>query len=209
MSCAKNRAGILLYRNTDNSLEVLLALPAGPKNKNNKWEIPKGKIEVGEDIFEGAKREFKEETGITPEGKFVSLGSAPHNKTDTTHIWALKGDWKPEDGHTSITYIREYPPNSGKLREFPEVEKIDFFLTDDARSKILPKQRIFIERLRDKVFSLIVINEDEPYQRAVEKKHRKMKMRLVGLGGNKKKEKGHEKPSYKRSKSAPPGAGGT
>tara|TARA_R110000824_G_scaffold171379_2_gene348884 strand:+ start:243 stop:872 length:630 start_codon:yes stop_codon:yes gene_type:complete len=209
MNYTKDRAGILFYRTSDKGLEVLLAYPGGPKNKTSEWQIPKGKVEVGENIFEAAKREFQEETGITPQGDFMSIGRTPHNKTDTLHIWASEGDWHPEDGHSSNTYVKEYPPNSGKLQEFPEIEKISFFPLDEAKDKITPKQIVFLERLRDKVKTLIVIKEDEPFQRAMKKKHKKMKARLVGLGGNKKREKGHTRPSYRRSKSAPPGAGGT
>jgi len=209
MKYTKDRAGILLYKHTSRGLEVLLAWPCGPKNKTNEWQIPKGKVEIGEDIFEGALREFEEETGIAPKGDFTSVGTSRHNRTDTTHIWALEGDWKPEDGHTSNTYVRELPPNSGKMQEFPEVEEISFFPVDEAKSKIIAKQRVFLERLSDKTKTSIVINEDEPFQRAMKKKHGKMKMRLIGLGGNKKREKGHTKCSFKRSKSAPPGYGGT
>ena len=209
MKYTKNRGGVLFFKHANNGLEVLLAFPGGPKNKTNEWQIPKGKIEIGEDILEGALREFEEETGIKPKGDFISIGAAPHNKTDTTHIWALEGDWKPEDGHTSNTYIREWPSNSGKLQEFPEVEKISFFPIAEAKDKIIAKQRVFLERLSNKTKTNIVINEDEPFQRAVQKKHSRMKMRLIGTGGNRKREKGHTKPSYKRSKSAPPGRGGT
>lgn len=200
-----------MYRTSNDKLEVLLALPGGPdKRALGKWEIPKGKVETGEDVFEGAIREFKEETGITPDSDlFKYLGSAPCNKDNVLHIWAFEGDWHPEDGHTSNTFVKEWPPKSGKMKEFMEVDEVRFFDIDDAETKICPEQSLFLKSLKDKDFLRIVINEDEPYQRAVKKKHSKMKMRLIGLGGNKKKEKGHTKPSFKRSKSAPPGAGGT
>ena len=200
-----------MYRTSGGKLEVLLALSGRPdKLGSNVWEIPKGKVETGEDVFEGAAREFKEETGITPVSDlFKYVGSSPHNKKDTTHIWTFEGNWSPSDGHSSNTFVREWPPGSAKMKEFMEVIEIKWFDIDDAESKIIPKQRVFLQRLKDNENLNIVINEDEPFQRAVEKGHTRMKLRLIGLGGNKKKEKGHKKPSFKRSKSAPPGYGGT
>ena len=200
-----------MYRTSDAGLQVLLALPGRPdKLGTNQWEIPKGKVEAGEDIFEGAVREFQEETGIKADSDlFKYMGSAPHNKKDTTHIWVFEGDWSPADGHSSNTFVQEWPPNSGKMKEFMEVIEIKWFDIDAAESKIIPKQQVFLQRLKDNENLSIVINEDEPFQGAVKKGHSKMKMRLVGLGGNKKREKGHTKPSFKRSKSAPPGYGGT
>ena len=200
-----------MHRLRDGRFQVLLALPGRPDKLGcGTWEIPKGRVERGEDIFEGAVREFKEETGITPESDlFKYMGSTPHNKCDTTHIWAFEGNWSPSDGHSSNTFVQEWPPNSGKMKEFMEVIEIKWFDIDDAEGKIIPKQRVFLQRLKDNENLNIVINEDEPFQRAVEKGHTRMKLRLIGLGGNKKKEKGHKKPSFKRSKSAPPGYGGT
>ena len=200
-----------MHRHHEGELQVLLALPGRPDKLGcDAWEIPKGKVEHGEDIFEGAVREFKEETGITPESDlFKYVGSTPHNKRDTTHIWAFEGSWSPSDGHSSNTFVQEWPPDSGKMKEFMEVIEIKWFGIDDAESKIIPKQQVFLQRLKDNENLSIVINEDEPFQDAVKKKHSKMKMRLIGLGGNKKREKGHTKPSFKRSKSAPPGYGGT
>jgi predicted NUDIX family NTP pyrophosphohydrolase len=211
MKRTKSRAGLLMYRTSGGELEVLLAFPGRPdKVEQGRWELPKGKVEADEDVFEGALREFQEETGIKPDADFFDyLGSAPHNSTNITHIWSFEGHWTPSDGHSSNTFVQEWPPASGKMKEFMEVLEIKWFAIDEAKELIIPKQRVFLERLQDKEKMHIVINEDEPYQRAVKKGHRKMKMRLVGLGGNKKREKGHTNPSFKRSKSAPPGFGGT
>ena len=200
-----------MYRTSNGKPEVLLALPGRPdKLGSDMWEIPKGKVEIGEDIFEGAVREFQEETGIKADSDlFKYMGSAPHNKNDTAHIWAFEGNWSPSDGHSSNTFVQEWPPGSGKMKEFMEIIEIRWFDIDDAESKITPKQRVFLQRLKDNENLSIVIKEDEPFQDAVKKGHSKMKLRLVGLGGNKKREKGHTKPSFKRSKSAPPGYGGT
>tara|TARA_Y100000296_G_scaffold3862_1_gene5118 strand:- start:137 stop:772 length:636 start_codon:yes stop_codon:yes gene_type:complete len=211
MKYSNNRAGLLMHRTSDTGLQVLLALPGRPdKLGTNQWEIPKGKVEIGEDIFEGGVREFQEETGIKADSDFFNfLGTTPHNKRDTTYIWAFEGSWSPADGHSSNTFVQEWPPNSGRMKEFMEIIEIKWFDIDDAESKIIPKQRVFLQRLKDNENLDIVINEDEPFQRAVKKGHSKMKMRLIGLGGNKKREKGHTKPSFKRSKSAPPGYGGT
>jgi predicted NUDIX family NTP pyrophosphohydrolase len=206
-----SRAGLLMYRSRNGVTEILLAFPGGPwRSTRNKWEIPKGKVEVGEDIFEGAVREFQEETGIQVDADFFDyLGEAPFDEKENTHIWSFQGNWTPSDGHSSNTFVAEYPVGSGRMKEFKEVEQIKWFDLDAAEQKICPEQAVFLERFKKKGFSSIVINEDEPFQRAVKKGHHKMKMKLIGLGGNKKKEKGHEKPSFKRSKSAPGGFGGT
>ena len=211
MERTRNRAGMLMHRTSNGNLEVLLALPGRPdKKEKGRWEIPKGKQEQGEDVFETAVREFQEETGIRVDADFFDyLGSAPHKENDTTHIWAFEGNWTQSDGHQSNTFVQEWPPGSGKMKEFPEVAEIKWFGIDEAKEIITPKQLVFLQRLQDKEKVRIVINEDEPYQRAVKKRHRKMKFRLIGLGGNKKKIKGFTKPSYKRAKSAPPGFGGT
>ena len=206
----KLKAGLLMFRNNQGKLEVLLAMPGGPRN-NNSWEIPKGKVEATEDVFEGAVREFQEETGIRVDADFFDyLGQAPQGKNNNkVHMWSFEGRWSPSDGHESNTFKAEWPPGSGEEKEFQEIEEIRWFGIDEAEEKICPEQLVFLKRFKDKNNSDIVINEEEPYQRALKKAHSKMKMRLVGLGGNKEREKGWTNPSFKRSKSAPPGFGGT
>jgi len=196
-----------MTRSTEKGLEVLLAFPGGTKpHKERSWGIPKGSVNANEDIFEAAVREFREETGITPQADcYKYLGEIPSPGLGRTHIWTFEGSWSASDGHTSNTFIKESPRGSGKMKEFAEIEEIRWFALDEAREKIKPKQKVFLDRLKNKAETSIVINEDEPYQRAVKKGHRRMKLRLIGLGGNKKKEKGYKEPSYKRSKSAPPG----
>jgi len=204
----KCRAGILLYKQENDGIKVLLGFPGGPKYKDNGfWHIPKGKVEEGEDLFSAAKREFNEETGITPAGEFTELGSCPY-KGDTCYIWGMKGDWNPEDGFTSNTVVMQWPPGTGKMHEFGELSDLRFFNIEDAKKIIMPRQKVFLSNLENKL-SPARLNEVEPFQRAVKKKHRKMKFRLIGMGGNKKRERGHKKPSFKRSKSAPPGFGGS
>lgn len=201
----KCRAGILLYKVEDGQIKVLLGMPGGPKYEGNTmWHIPKGKVEKGEDLFEAAKREFNEETGILPEGKFLELGNTPY-KGDTCYIWGLEGDWKPEDGFSSNNVVMQWPPKTGKMHSFQELSEIKMLELAEAKQMIVESQKVFLERLE----SSLQLNEIEPFQKKMKAKHKKMKFRLIGLGGNKKKEKGMKKPSYKRSKSAPPGFGGS
>ena len=207
----KLKAGLLMFRNNQGKLEVLLAMPSDPRRESKSWEIPKGKVESGEDVFEGAVREFQEETGIRVDSDFFDyLGHADQGKKkNKVHIWAFEGRWSPADGHESNTFKLEWPPGSGEEQEFPEIEEIRWFDIDEAESQICPEQLVFLKRFKDKQDSNIVINEDEPFQQAVKKGYSKKKFRLIGLGGNKTKEKGWTNPSFKRSKSAPPGFGGT
>src|SRR3954454_3153981 len=95
---AKISAGILMFRRSGSGTEVLLAHPGGPyfKNKDDgAWTIPKGEIEQGEDFLEAAKREFEEETGVTPTGPFTALTPIKQKGGKIVHAWAFKGDCDP------------------------------------------------------------------------------------------------------------------
>ena len=147
----KTSAGLLMYKKTTNGLQFLLAHPGGPfwKNKDlGVWGIPKGEVEENEEIFEAAKREFYEETGIKPQGKFIELGSVKqaHKKV---YAWAFEGDFS---GFTKLSIIKiEFPPKSGKIIEVPEVDKIQFFNLEQAKEKIIKAQFEFLERLNNKI----------------------------------------------------------
>ena len=145
----KTSAGILMYRKKNDVLEVLLAHPGGPffaKKDDGVWGIPKGETNEGEDIFAAAKREFKEETGLTPEGNFIELGTITNPSGKIVHIWALEGDCDPAE-LTSNTFTMEWPPYSGQHQAFPENDRYGFFTLDTAREKIVPAQIPFIESL--------------------------------------------------------------
>ena len=142
-------AGLLMYRIHDGELQMLLAHPGGPyfKNKNElAWTIPKGEIEQGEDLLEAAKREFKEETGVTPTGPFTALTPIKQKGGKVVHAWAFEGDCDP-GAIASNSFTIEWPPKSGRHMEFPEIDRADFFDVAAAKRKIKAGQEALIEEL--------------------------------------------------------------
>ena len=139
-----------MYRSKENNeMEVLLVHPGGPfwKNKDaGSWTIPKGEVSDGEDELQAAIREFKEETGIKPEEPFFSLGEVKQKSGKIVKAWAFKGDCDPAN-IKSNTFSIEWPPKSGKMTEFPEIDRAEFFGIDEAVIKINPAQISFIEKL--------------------------------------------------------------
>jgi predicted NUDIX family NTP pyrophosphohydrolase len=147
---AKTSAGLLMYREKNGHTEVLLVHLGGPfwKNKDRgAWFAPKGEINTGEDLLDAAKREFQEETGIVPRGDFVSLGSVKHKSGKTVHAWAFESDC---DLRTvkSNTFEMEWPPKSGRMATFPEIDRVDFFTFDAAREKMHAAEFEFLSRLK-------------------------------------------------------------
>ena len=143
-------AGLLMYRIQDGKLQVLLAHPGGPffKNKDEgAWTIPKGEIEPGEDLLEAAKREFKEETGVTPTGPFTALTPIKQKGGKIVHAWAFKGDCDP-GAIVSNTFSIEWPPRSGRLMDFPEIDRAEFFDVAVASRKIKAAQAALIDELQ-------------------------------------------------------------
>jgi len=139
-------AGLLMYRTQDSKLQVLLAHPGGPlfKNKDDgAWTIPKGEIEPGEDLFEAAKREFQEETGVTPTGPFIELTPITQKGGKIVHAWAFQGDCDP-GAIGSNTFTMEWPPKSGQQMEFPEIDRADFFDVAGASRKIKAAQMALV-----------------------------------------------------------------
>ena len=129
---------------------MLLAHPGGPyfKNKDDgASSIPKGEIEAGEDLLEAAKREFKEETGITPTGPFTALTPIKQKGGKIVHAWAFKGDCDPT-AIVSNTFTIEWPPKSGRQMDFPEIDRADFFDVTAAKRKIKAAQGELIEELQ-------------------------------------------------------------
>ncbi len=140
-------AGILAFRRS-RGLEFLLAHPGGPywRHKDaGAWSIPKGIVELG-DLLACAKREFNEETGLTAAGDFIALQPIRQNSGKRVHAFALEGDFDLS-AFSSNDFEMEWPPHSGKLQHFPEVDRIAYFKLATARRKILPAQRPFIEQL--------------------------------------------------------------
>jgi predicted NUDIX family NTP pyrophosphohydrolase len=140
-------AGLLMYRIRDGKLQVLLAHPGGPffKNKDDgAWTLPKGEIEPGEDLLEAAKREFEEETGVTPTGPFIELAPIKQKGGKIVHAWAFRGDCDP-GAIVSNTLTMEWPPKSGRQKQFPEMDRADFFDVNAARWKIKAAQMALVE----------------------------------------------------------------
>ena len=150
----KRSAGILLHRRSgDGALEVLLVHPGGPfwaKKDLGAWSIPKGEHEDGEDARAAALREFEEELGSPAvEGELVDLGEVRQKSGKVVTAWALEGDIDA-DAIRSNTFEMEWPPRSGKTREFPEVDRAAWFGLDEARERILPAQAPLLDRLAER-----------------------------------------------------------
>lgn len=146
---SKLSAGLLLYRKRDGQLELLLVHPGGPfwKNKDDgAWSIPKGEIEKGEDALQAAQREFAEETGYAAHGPFLPLGEVRLRSGKNVAAWGVEGDLDPA-AIVSNTFRLEWPPRSGRLSEFPEVDRAAFFDLSCAKKKIHAGQAVLIERL--------------------------------------------------------------
>lgn len=142
-------AGILLYRRRDGKLELLLAHPGGPYWRNRDegaWTLPKGEIRQGEGPLEAARREFAEELGVEAGGAALPLGEVRQRGGKRVSAWAVAGDLDPE-GIRSNTFTLEWPPRSGRCREFPEIDRVAWFSPLRAREKIKPAQRAFVDRL--------------------------------------------------------------
>jgi predicted NUDIX family NTP pyrophosphohydrolase len=140
-------AGILAFRR-NRGLEVLLAHPGGPywRHKDaGAWSIPKGMVESGS-LLACAKREFKEETGLSAAGEFIALKPIRQKSGKTVHAFALEGDFDLT-GFSSNEFEMEWPPRSGTMQRFPEIDRIAYFKPATARRKILAAQRPFIDEL--------------------------------------------------------------
>jgi predicted NUDIX family NTP pyrophosphohydrolase len=148
-SMAKRSAGILLYRHTPEGLEVLLVHPGGPfwaKKDAGAWSIPKGECQAGEDGLATARRELAEETGFRPEGPYAALGSFRQSSAKTVEVWALEGDADPGKLQSN-TFQMEWPPRSGRMQDFPEVDRAAWFTPSEAARKIVKGQVAILEAI--------------------------------------------------------------
>jgi predicted NUDIX family NTP pyrophosphohydrolase len=151
---ARVSAGLLMFRRRPSGLEVLLAHPGGPffaKKDDGVWTIPKGEALPGEDLLVRAQIEFEEEVGIRPSGNWIELGSIKQKGGKTVHAWAFEGDLPDSFKIKSNTFEIEWPPRSGKLKQFPEVDGAEFFTQDVARRKINPAQIALLDRLHERL----------------------------------------------------------
>ena len=150
---AKISAGILLFRRTAAGIEVLLVHPGGPfwaKKDAGAWSIPKGLVDEREDLLAAAKREFLEETGMAVEGAFLDLGAHKRPGGKTIRAFGLEGDFDPAS-LKSNTFSLEWPPRSGKIAEFPEVDRAAWLSIDEALQKATKGQKPIIEALTRKL----------------------------------------------------------
>ena len=149
-------AGLLMFRRKDSALEVLLVHPGGPffaRKDDGAWTIPKGEAAPGEDFLARAQIEFEEELGIKPSGNWIELGSIRQKGGKTVYAWAFEDDLPEAFKLKSNTFEMEWPPRSGKLKEFPEIDRGEFFAEEVARQKINPAQTPFLDRLRASLHS--------------------------------------------------------
>ena len=142
--------GILLYRRTADGLEMLLAHPGGPYFKDRDqghWTIPKGEPDPGEALVDAASREFGEETGLPlPAGLLIELGSITQKGGKVVHAWAVEGDIQPDLAHSNDIEI-EWPPRSGRIERFPEIDRVAWFSPAEARRRIKEAQIHLLDRL--------------------------------------------------------------
>ncbi len=149
MPKARTSAGMLPYRWSGERLEVLLVHPGGPfwaRKDAGAWSIAKGELGAEEDGLAAARRELAEETGLAPAGPFIALASVRQAGGKTVHAWAVACDCDPR-AIRSNTFTMEWPPRSGALREFPEVDRAQWFALAEARVKLLAAQVPLLDAL--------------------------------------------------------------
>lgn len=148
----KTSAGLLLYRRGGREgIEVFLVHPGGPfwaKKDEGAWSLPKGEIDEAEDALAAARRELAEETGLEVDGEFRPLASRRQPGGKLVHAWAVEADCDPARVRSNL-FSLEWPPRSGRIREFPEVDRAAWFGLPEARRRILKGQRPFIDELED------------------------------------------------------------
>ena len=146
---AARSAGILMYHQQGDELVVLLVHPGGPywaRRDAGAWSIPKGEYRLGEDPRTAAGREFEEELGVAPAGNLVPLGDVVQRGGKRVTAFALEGDLDVGTVR-STTFDTEWPPGSGRIASFPEIDRAEWLRMDDAREKILPAQLPLLDEL--------------------------------------------------------------
>jgi predicted NUDIX family NTP pyrophosphohydrolase len=149
MAAKKQSAGILIYRIVKKKPEVFLVHPGGPfwKNKDAAaWSIPKGEFDEDEPALKAAQREFEEETGIKPTGKFIELQPVKQKSGKTVYAWALEADIDPSAIKSNL-FEMEWPPKSGKKASFPEIDRAAWFDMATGKEKINTYQVPFLDEL--------------------------------------------------------------
>lgn len=143
-------AGLLLHRHRGDVLEVLIGHPGGPfwaRKGDGAWSIPKGEYASGEDPWEAARREFAEEVGCpAPDGARRELGTVKQSSGKMLTVFAVAADLDVS-AFTSNTFTLEWPKGSGRLQQFPELDRVAWLPIAQAAIKLLKGHRIFLERL--------------------------------------------------------------
>lgn len=148
----KRSAGLLLFRHTDEGLQVLLGHMGGPlwaKKDAGAWTVPKGEYDPDEPAWEAARREFQEELGLAPpDGEAVPLGEVAQKNGKVVTAWAVEAD--PDlSGFTPGTFTMAWPPRSGRMQEFPELDRVAWLGLDRARGLVIAAQTAFLDRLAE------------------------------------------------------------
>ncbi|MFF3848158.1 NUDIX domain-containing protein [Streptomyces sp. NPDC002328] len=148
----KRSAGLLLFRHTDDGLEVLLGHMGGPyfaKKDAGAWTVPKGEYEPDEPAWEAARREFQEELGLPPpDGEALPLGWVRQTNGKIVTVWAVEADLDPATVVPG-TFVMEWPPRSGRTAEFPELDRVAWLGVERAREVIVTAQAAFLDRLAE------------------------------------------------------------
>ena len=131
-----------MYRVRQGAIEFLLVHPGGPfwqKKDAGVWSVPKGELQASEDPLAAARREFEEELGFKPDGNFLPLTPIKQKSGKLVRAWAFAGDCDTS-ACKSNTFQMEWPPRSGRMQEFPEVDRAEWFALQEAREKLNPAQ---------------------------------------------------------------------
>ncbi|MDQ0912480.1 NUDIX domain-containing protein [Streptomyces canus] len=149
----RTSAGLLLFRHADEGLEVLLGHMGGPffaRRDAGAWTVPKGEYEpASESAWAAARREFQEELGLPPpDGEAVPLGEVRQTNGKVVTAWAIEADLDPATVVPGV-FSMEWPPKSGRMREFPELDRVEWFGLDRARTVIVKAQAAFLDRLAE------------------------------------------------------------
>ncbi|MFG2136471.1 NUDIX domain-containing protein [Streptomyces sp. NPDC048650] len=150
----KRSAGLLLHRERDHGVEVLLAHMGGPlwaRRDVGAWSVPKGEYVPPEEARDAARREFTEELGLPPpDGPYLPLGEIRQAGGKVVTVWAVAGDLDPAR-IVPGTFETEWPRGSGVLRSFPEIDRVAWFAPADAAERMVAGQRVFLERLAERL----------------------------------------------------------
>lgn len=157
--CNDISAGLLMYDIIDNEYKILLCHSGGPYFQNEikhprMWGIPKGLMEAGENILKCAIREFEEETSIKAGSNFQSLGSVVYKNGKTVHALTFKGTFPGKI--TSNFFTIEWPPSSGVMKSFPEIDRGEMYTLSEARKKIMVSQEAFIDKFEELIKTKVI-----------------------------------------------------